>query len=68
MLVAHPKVKRSAAELTRTYRAKNAVEADFHVIKGVVKVRPEDNVILLRGAVPGPDGGIVLVRKAIKKR
>ena len=40
MLVAHPKLKRSAAELTRTYRAKNAVEADFQVIKSVVKLRP----------------------------
>ena len=40
VLVAHPKLKRSAAELTRTYRAKNAVEADFRVIKSVVKLRP----------------------------
>ena len=40
MLVAHPKVKRSAAELCRTYRGKDAVENDFHVIKSLVKVRP----------------------------
>jgi len=40
VLVAHPKVKRSAADLTRTYRAKNAVEADFQIIKSVVKLRP----------------------------
>ena len=40
VLVAHPKLQRSGAELTRTYRAKNAVEADFQVIKGVVKLRP----------------------------
>ncbi len=33
----------------------------------VIAVRPEDNVILLRGAVMGPAGGIVLVQKAIKK-
>ena len=33
----------------------------------VVQVRPEDNVILVRGAVPGPTGGLLLVRKAIKK-
>ncbi|MFC1642729.1 transposase [Myxococcota bacterium] len=31
---------RSAAALTQTYRAKNAVEADFHVIKSLVKLRP----------------------------
>ncbi len=33
----------------------------------VVQVRPDDNVILVQGAVPGPNGGIVIVRKAIKK-
>lgn len=29
----------------------------------VVDVRPEDNVILIKGAVPGPRNGLVLVRK-----
>lgn len=29
----------------------------------VVEVRPEDNVILIKGAVPGPKNGLVLVRK-----
>ena len=33
----------------------------------VVQVRPEQNVILVRGAVPGPNGGLVIVCKAIKK-
>lgn len=33
----------------------------------VVKVLAEDNALLLEGAVQGPAGGIVLVRKAIKK-
>ena len=33
----------------------------------VVKVLADDNAILLEGAVPGPNGGIVVVRKAIKK-
>lgn len=33
----------------------------------IVKVMPEDNVLLVRGAVPGAPGGIVLVRKALKK-
>ncbi len=33
----------------------------------VVQVRPDDNVILVEGAVPGPTGGLVMVRKAIKK-
>jgi len=33
----------------------------------VVQVREEDNVILVRGGVPGPTGSILLVRKAIKK-
>ncbi|MDR2488627.1 MAG: 50S ribosomal protein L3 [Desulfovibrio sp.] len=29
----------------------------------VVAVRPEDNVILVRGAVPGPRNGLIMVRK-----
>ena len=29
----------------------------------IVDVRTEDNVILIRGAVPGPKNGLVLVRK-----
>jgi len=33
----------------------------------VVAVRPEDNVILVQGSVPGPGGGIVTIKKAIKK-
>lgn len=33
----------------------------------VVQVRPEDNVMLVEGAVPGPPGGWVTVSKAIKK-
>jgi large subunit ribosomal protein L3 len=33
----------------------------------VVQVRPEDNAILVRGAVPGPQGGLVIIRKSIKK-
>ncbi len=33
----------------------------------VVQVRPEDSVILVRGAVPGPTGGLVLVRRSLKK-
>ena len=33
----------------------------------VIKVLTDDHALLLEGAVPGPVGGIVLVRKAIKK-
>lgn len=33
----------------------------------VVGVREEDNALLVRGAVPGPNGGTVLIRTAIKK-
>ena len=33
----------------------------------IVRVVAEDNVILVRGAVPGANGGILLLRKAIKK-
>ncbi len=34
----------------------------------VVKVLPEEGLLLLRGAVPGPKGGLVLIRKAVKSR
>jgi large subunit ribosomal protein L3 len=33
----------------------------------VVQVREEDNCILVHGSVPGPTGGIVFVRKSLKK-
>ncbi len=33
----------------------------------VIGVRPESNVILVKGAVPGSKNGIVLIRKAVKK-
>lgn len=32
----------------------------------VVAVRPEQNLILVRGAVPGPKNGLVMIRKGIK--
>ena len=32
----------------------------------IVGVRPEDNVILVRGAIPGAKGGLVVIRKAVK--
>ena len=33
----------------------------------VVKVMPDDNVILVKGAIPGANGRCVIVRQAIKK-
>jgi large subunit ribosomal protein L3 len=33
----------------------------------IVEIRGEQNLLLLEGAVPGPDGGVVFVRKALKK-
>lgn len=33
----------------------------------LVDVRPEDNVLLVKGAVPGPNGGVVVVREAKRK-
>ena len=33
----------------------------------VVQVRKDDNLLLVRGAIPGPVGGVVVVRKALKK-
>jgi len=34
----------------------------------VVEVYPEDNLILLKGAIPGPSKGVVLLRPAVKMR
>lgn len=38
----------------------------FRTVKNlqVVEVRKEQNILFVRGAVPGPDGGLVIVRKA----
>jgi large subunit ribosomal protein L3 len=33
----------------------------------VVQLRPEDNALLVRGAVAGPAGGLIVVRPALKK-
>jgi large subunit ribosomal protein L3 len=33
----------------------------------LVAARPEDGLILVRGGVPGPKGGLVMVKKAIKR-
>ena len=34
----------------------------------VAGVMTDDNILLIRGGIPGPNGGLVLVRKAIKKQ
>lgn len=33
----------------------------------VIQVRPEENMILVRGAVPGPRGSIITMKKTLKK-
>ena len=33
----------------------------------VVRVIPEQNLLLIRGAVPGATGGLVMVRKSVKQ-
>jgi len=40
VLVAHPDLTHSAADLCRLYREKDTVEKDFQVIKSVVELRP----------------------------
>ncbi|MDY7032429.1 MAG: 50S ribosomal protein L3, partial [Thermodesulfobacteriota bacterium] len=34
----------------------------------VVEVRPEENVILLKGAIPGCRNGIVTIKSSVKKK
>jgi large subunit ribosomal protein L3 len=34
----------------------------------VIQADPERNLLLVRGAVPGPKGGLVMVRSAVRLR
>lgn len=34
----------------------------------VVDVKPERNLLLVKGSVPGPDGGILVIRESVKTR
>ena len=34
----------------------------------VIQVRPEENLILVKGSVPGANGGIVTIKEALKKK
>ena len=34
----------------------------------VVEADPERNLVLVRGSVPGPNGGVVIVRNAVKAK
>ena len=34
----------------------------------VVDVKPERNILLLRGSVPGPNGGLLVIRESVKWR
>ena len=34
----------------------------------IVQVKPEQNCLLVRGAVPGARGGLLLIKKAVKKK
>lgn len=34
----------------------------------VVDIKPERNLLLIRGSVPGPNGGILLIRESVKAR
>jgi len=40
VVVAHPDLDRSATDLCRLYRAKDAIEKDFQIIKSLVELRP----------------------------
>lgn len=40
VLVCHPELTLSPEQLVRTYRAKDAIEKDFEIIKSLVKIRP----------------------------
>lgn len=46
------------------YGSKKASEIGLRI----VEVRPEDNLILVKGSVPGPNGGVVLIRESGRKK
>ena len=33
----------------------------------IIKVEPENNLIAIKGAIPGPKGGIVVLADTVKK-
>ena len=41
-----------------------AVQVDGFALGAIVEVDVEDNVILVKGAVPGPNGGYVVLRRS----
>ena len=40
VLVGHPKLRGTPAELVALYRSKDTIETDFHVIKSLIELRP----------------------------
>ena len=42
------------------------IEPNASVMHDVVKVDPELNMIVVRGAIPGPKGGIVYLKNTVK--
>jgi len=34
----------------------------------IIQVRPEENLILVKGSIPGANGGIVVIKEALKKK
>ena len=33
----------------------------------IVEVRPEENLLLVKGAIPGPNGGVLVVKDSKRK-
>jgi large subunit ribosomal protein L3 len=33
----------------------------------ILRVDPERNIVAIRGAVPGPNGGLVVIRKVVRQ-
>ena len=46
--------------------AKTALECGSEVKAAVVRVMLEQNLVLIRGAVPGANGSLVMLRKSVK--
>ena len=57
-------VRLSVARVWHAHGRADGERAGNGAQPGIIEVDAEDNVILVKGAVPGPNGGYVILRRA----
>ena len=69
-----PLVKRGAEDLTAAVMKGTKMPGQLGASKvtvqslKVVEVRGDTNIVMIRGAIPGPRNGYVVIKKAVKKK